>query len=314
MRYGQPDRVPYFEEGLRDGVLEQWREQGLPANADLSKMFGFDRRERIALKLGPRPGVKRWPTTRRGLAGWRKRLDGDDPDRLPKDWAERVRAWAGRDWLVELPLHSGLFLTMGVENWRRLAKLLCQLADRPDAVAEMMEIYGRFVARLAERVLSEVEVDFASFSEPIAGNNGPLISPQMYERVVLASYRPILEVLRGGGVETIVYVTYANPRPLLAGAVEAGFNCLWACEAETAAMDYRDIRRQFGRGLRLIGGIDLDALLAGKDAIDDEFRARVPPLLADGGYIPLADGRVRQNVPFENYLHYRRLLEEASGR
>ena len=76
----------------------------------------------------------------------------------------------------------------------------------------------------------------------------------------------IVEVLRGGGVETIVYVTYANPRALLAGAVEAGFNCLWACEANPDAMDYRDIRRQFGRRLRLIGGIDLDALLAGKDA------------------------------------------------
>ena len=31
MRYGAPDRVPYFEEGLRDDVLERWHKQGLPA-------------------------------------------------------------------------------------------------------------------------------------------------------------------------------------------------------------------------------------------------------------------------------------------
>ena len=36
----------------------------------------------------------------------------------------------------------------------------------------------------------------------------------------------------------------------------------------------------------------------------------LPPLLASGGFIPLADGRVREDVPFDNYVYYRRLLEE----
>ncbi len=29
MEYGKPDRVPYFEEGIRDDVLSLWRRQGL---------------------------------------------------------------------------------------------------------------------------------------------------------------------------------------------------------------------------------------------------------------------------------------------
>jgi hypothetical protein len=44
------------------------------------------------------------------------------------------------------------------------------------------------------------------------------------------------------------------------------------------------------------------------------MEAIVPPLLAQGGYIPLADGRVRKDVPFANYAYYRRLLEEMTGR
>ena len=74
-------------------------------------------------------------------------------------------------------------------------------------------------------------------------------------------------------------------------------------------MDYRDIRREFGRNLRLIGGIDLDALRHGKEAIRREIDEKVPPLLADGGYVPVADGRIREDVSFENYAYYRRLLE-----
>jgi hypothetical protein len=30
--------------------------------------------------------------------------------------------------------------------------------------------------------------------------------------------------------------------------------------------------------------------------------------VADGGYVPLADGRIRVDVPFENYAYYRQLL------
>jgi hypothetical protein len=78
-------------------------------------------------------------------------------------------------------------------------------------------------------------------------------------------------------------------------------------------MNYPDLRREFGRDLRLIGGIDLDTLREGKAAIRQEIESKVPALLTDGGYIPLADGRVREDVPYENYVYYRELLKEIIG-
>jgi hypothetical protein len=107
-------------------------------------------------------------------------------------------------------------------------------------------------------------------------------------------------------------VTYANARLLLPSILKWGFNCLWACEVNVEAMDYRQIRREFGRDLRLIGGIDLDSLRHGKEAIRREVEEKVPPLVADGGYVPLADGRVRADVSLENYLYYRALLEKVT--
>jgi uroporphyrinogen decarboxylase len=78
-------------------------------------------------------------------------------------------------------------------------------------------------------------------------------------------------------------------------------------------MDYRELRREFGRDLRLIGGIDLDVLRRDRDAIRREVESKVPPLLAEGGYIPMLDGRVRADIPFENYVCYKRLLEKMTG-
>jgi uroporphyrinogen decarboxylase len=175
-----------------------------------------------------------------------------------------------------------------------------------------MAIQGEFAARLAERVLKDVEIDAVLFSEPIGGNYGPLISPQMYEDMVLKNYEPVFAVLSKYGVDIIVLVTYANARALVPSMLKWGFNCLWACEVNIEEMDYRNIRQEFGRELRLIGGIDLDALRRDKDTIRREIEEKVPPLVADGGYVPLADGRIRADVPFENYVYYRRLLERVT--
>ena len=312
MRYGTPDRVPRFEDGLRDDVLERWREQGLPPDTEPSDMFRMDRREQIPVDLELRPELKKWPTSRRGLKALRRRLDPDAPGRLPDDWPQRVDAWRTRDHVLQLPAHRGFFLSMGVRTWDRFTDALYLLSDAPSLAIEIMEIYGEFYARMAERVLRDVDVDFATFSEPIGGSSGPLLSPRSYERFVLRSYRPVIDALRRGGVETIFFLTYANARALLPVVLDAGFDGLWACEVETNAMDYRSLRREFGRSLRLIGGIDLDVLLVDKAAIRREIETKVPPLLAQGGYVPLADGRVRPNVPLENYRYYRQLLEKVT--
>ena len=132
----------------------------------------------------------------------------------------------------------------------------------------------------------------------------------MYEEFVLKSYEPVLDVFRRHRVETIIFRTYANARPLIPRILKRGFNCLWACEVNIRAMDYRALRREFGRDLRLIGGIDLDAVRRGPEAIRRELNERVAPLLEDGGYIPLADGRIREDVPYKHYVCYRRLLGE----
>jgi len=312
MRYGAPDRVPYFDEGLRDGVLEQWRQQGLSAEADLATMFRYDRREELPVQFGLRPEPKKRPVSRYALKTLRRRLDALDRGRVPDDWQQRVHQWKGRDHLLQVRCHSGLFLSMGVNDWPSLSEVLYLLSDRPSHVLQILDLYAELCVRLMPRVLQEAQPDFALFSEPIGGSNGPLLSPAMYERLVLRSYRPIIEVLHQAGVETIVFLTYGNARALLPRVLDAGFNCLWACEVESEAMDYQALRREFGRSLRLIGGIDLDALLSGKAAIRREIETKVPPLLEQGGYIPLADGRVRQNVPFDNYRYYRELLQKVT--
>ncbi len=312
MHFGKPDRVPYFQEGIREEVLQEWSRQGLGSVADLAGMFPIDGREELEIDGYPHPGLIRWPASVSGLGGLRRRLK-PDKSRLPEGWRKRVSLWQIRQDVLMLEVHHGFFLSMGVENWNRFAQVIESLIDSPEYILEVMRIEAEMVAKLADQFLSEVQIDAAIFSEPIGGNNGSLISPRMYEKFVLSTYIPVLEVLKRHGVEVIILRTYANARVLIPSMLNFGINCLWACETNAEAMDYRSIRGEFGRELRLIGGIDLDVLREGKEAIRREVEEKVPPLLEQGGYVPLADGRVRADIPFENYIYYRQLLEKVTG-
>jgi len=315
MRLGTPDRVPCFDEGIRPEVVRAWQDQGVSGEDDLFRMVSMDRKETLETDLYPKPDITDWPKGMYQLDRFKKRLDPFDNKRLPKAWHEKVAAWHGREHALLLYVHEGFFLTMGVEDWKRFMEVMNLLVDEIDLVRQMMHIQGEFAAALAHRVLQEVEIDAAIFSEPIGGNDQPLLSPGMYEDVVLKSYTPLFDVLRQHGVETIIFQTYANARLLIPLILKWGFNCLWSCEAETREMDYGNLRKEYGRDMRLMGGIDLDAILGGKQAIDKELTTKVAPLLEAGGYVPLADGRVRPDMPLANYLYYRKRLDEiVSGK
>lgn len=312
LNYGQPDRVPYFEEGIRKEVIKLWYKQGLAKSTQLNNLFPMDQREDISPDLDPRPIPKKWPSCQNDLSTWQERFDPLDKKRLPRNWENRLKKWRKREHVLMLQVHQGFFLSLGVYNWKRFHEVINLISDNPSFILDYMQMQGQFAAQLADNILNQVDVDAAYFSEPIGGNDRPLLSPQMYEYFILSSYKPILNVLHKHNVSTIILLTYANIRVLIPSILKFGFNTLWACETNAKEMDYRMLRRQFGRDLRLIGGIDLDALRKDKEAIRKEIEEKVPPLIDDGGYIPIADGRVRTDVLFENYVYYRELLQKLT--
>jgi hypothetical protein len=290
MKFGTPDRAPYFEEGVREDVIEEWRKQGLPSDKNPTDLFRQDNYLEIQLILDPLPDFDEWPTS--------------------DNWQEIIDITRQEDTVIFLRVHRGFFLSMGIYKWERFSDVMFMMLEDPEFVHAAMTIHGEFVADFFDKVLQEIKVDAAVFSEATGGNEGPLISPEMYEEFALQHYKPLLTVLDKHGVDIKICRTYANSRLLIPYLLKYGINCLWACETNIDSMNYTGLREEFGRDLRLIGGIDLDALRLDREAIELEIKRKVPSLLAEGGYIPLADGRIRKEILFENYSYYRNLLEK----
>ena len=315
MDYAPVDRAPYFEEGLRPEVIEAWKDQGHVVEARLSQLPPGDTRVELQPDLFPRPlpNDSDWPMDAKGYDRYFSRLKIRGQKRFKDEWPDKESQCCDGESVRMLRVSRGFFQAMGVFSWQRFYQVMKLTIQDPGLVHDVLQRYGLFLTAIARRLLEKTQVEAAVFSEPIGGNTGPLISPKMYRDLVLPGYVPLMRELKEQGVRWFIFRTYANARALIPVVMQFGFNCLWACEVNLQAMDYLDIRREFGRDLRLIGGIDLDALRQGGRAIQQELRAKLPPLLADGGYIPLADGRVRQEVPFKNYLQYREMLAELAG-
>jgi uroporphyrinogen decarboxylase len=65
--------------------------------------------------------------------------------------------------------------------------------------------------------------------------------------------------------------------------------------------------------LVISGGLDKRELAKGRKAIDAMLERIIPPMRARGGYIPTCDHGVPEEVPYVDYLYYRKRVVELGG-
>jgi uroporphyrinogen decarboxylase len=321
LRYGQPDRFPYFDYTIREDVLACWHRQGLLPDADVESMFGLERWEivgphsRVELDLRARPEFRGRLQTRDDWERLKGHYDPASPGRYPANWADLLVSWQQRDYPLGLIVWRGIFLPLQVGEWDTLTDLLYLFYDDPVLVEEMVTTLADFNLATLERALTEVEWDFVLFEEPVASNHAPVISPAHYRRFCLPHLKRIAERVQAAGVDLLVADSRGAIAPLIPVWLEAGLNTLWLGAVAASGLDYRQMRQRHGRDVRLIGGLDWRIMNRDRAAVKREVMGVVPPLLAQGGYIPFLDGRVRTGMSFANYAYYRQLLRElAEGR
>ena len=305
------DRPPLLEEGVREEVIEAWHAQGLPAGKTHLDIFGLTPHENVG------PDI----TFSEKYAGRIMSLSDREygrafcasRQRFAEDWPETVKRLENRGHIACIWAYRGMFQALGVGAWPTLRQALRALVKEPALVSARMEMYGEFCAAMLTMAMQDVIPDFIYLSEPISDNRSPLVSPGMYREFAVPALGRIIAAARAHGCGNILVSTYGNSAALLPLLLDAGVNMLWISEAaEAPELDYRNIRQKFGPRLGLIGGIPMSVLRSGPSGqMGERLRGVVCPLLQSGRYIPLAGGRVREDIPWPSYRAYREALAEA---
>jgi uroporphyrinogen decarboxylase len=186
--------------------------------------------------------------------------------------------------------------------------------EQPTLIHEIMEHWTDFYIRLASRVWEGVRFDFVYLWEDMAYKGGSIISPRLVCDFMLPYYRRFIDHVRGLGCEVFIVDSDGDVTQLVPLFISVGVNAMLPFEVQ-AGMDVRFFRRQYGKDLAIIGGLDKRSLTRGPVAIEGELRSRMLPMLASSGYIPSLDHTVPPDVSLADFQYFidrsRALSEEA---
>jgi len=240
---------------------------------------------------------------------WGERMRPNLDTRIGPGWRESLEAWRARTApsIIISDRWGGFFGPL--RNMLGVERLCMTFYDDPAFIEEMMDADADLTIAIMEQVLDVTAIDAFVFWEDMAFNHGPLLSPELARKFMLPRYRRVADFLRRRGVKYIGLDSDGQIHPLIPVWLEAGLNFLYPFEVQ-AGMDVLDVRRRYGRDLRIWGGVDKRALAKGPAAIDAELE-RVRPLIEEGGYIPHTDHSCPPDVSFANYCHFMERLEQV---
>jgi len=221
--------------------------------------------------------------------------------RWPPDWEKRIRKWNVPDRETVLFLDGGCLFGI-LRNLAGVEYSSYLFYDAPDLVDELFERIHYVCKEGLKRVLGRVPVDYLGFGDDIAFKTSTLISPAMFRRFLLPRYKNVVSYARDHGLDIVSYDSDGNLNPLMDLYFEAGVDGFLPCEV-AADMDPVDLRRRYGKRIKMIGGLDKREIARGKEAILRELK-KVPPLIAEGGYIPKIDHSVPADVSLDNFRFY----------
>lgn len=241
----------------------------------------------------------------------RERFRPDLAARIGADWAPRLGAYRSRDFpLIVVSDRWGGFFG-GLRGMVGVERLCMLFYDDPGFVEEMMDSVADFIIEMMRRILEHTDVDAYVFWEDMAYNHAPLVDPELYGRLAGPRYRRVVDFVRSRGVPHVALDSDGRVTSLIPVWLDAGIDALYPFERQ-AGMDVLEVRRRFGRELRLWFGIDKRALARGKAEIDAELE-RVRPLLEEGGYVAGLDHSCPPDIPLANFRYYMERLWTTVG-
>jgi hypothetical protein len=319
---GQPvDQMPFFEEEIRDDVLEAWRKHGMPAhlNADTYRSyFGLDRIDTVPVRFSPQRGELT-------KASDFKRIMRDYEERpvkflTPAYWQEKAQQYEKRDFPLGIIGWNGFQLPFfppspHVEHneWQNMVNLYYQIKDNPAAAREALRFVTDYYISIVTLALRYVRVDFVNIREPIASPTGTVISPRDFASLVLPIYPRLIAAYRRLGIPVILFSSISNVSAILPPVLDCGFDGLQITQLAQTSISYTQIGQRYPQ-LLLLGGIDATMLLQSRNAVVGEVKHKAIPMRQRKHWLPALDDTVRANVPYQRFLTYRKALMEYTAK
>lgn len=343
MHYGEFDRMPVIHWAGWPETKERWIKEGMPADVDEHKYFNaVSMWSSIGVDLGLYPlfeeevleetdeyrifrdtdGVVQqdWKhksciphyidftlKTAKNWDEYKKRLQPDSV-RIPSDLDNKITSVENSG----LPIGINTASMMGwIRNWMGVVNMSYLMYDARDVYADMVNTLAELVCWGIDQVIPRMKTkpDMGFGWEDICGKSGPLVSPGIFKKCVAPGYIKIRQKLEEYGVKLLGIDSDGKVESLIPYWLDAGVNIQFPVEIGTWNADPMELRKKFGRELRIIGGLNKLELEKGPSAIYDEINRRIP-LMKEGGFVVMPDHLITPGTSLKNYKYYLQKIRE----
>jgi uroporphyrinogen decarboxylase len=170
---------------------------------------------------------------------------------------------------------------------------------------ELLELLTEWMLESIDALLG-APLDMLMLTDDYADQRGMIFGLDKWRRFFKPHYRRLFARIRKAGVYSALHVC-GNAAPAVPDLIECGLDCLESLQPE--AMDVYKLKREYGRDLRLWGGLGCQStLLSTPAAVRQEVRRLKRELGKGGGYILNGAKGIMEDTPVPNVIAY---LEEA---
>jgi len=192
-------------------------------------------------------------------------------------------------------------------------ELLYMFYDDPALVHACMRAWFDLADAVTAEHQKYVSLDEIFLAEDICYNHGLLISHDMVREFLFPYYQQLIDNAKKRQLDkTKTMHIHVDTDGFSDVAIDlyreigmdylSPFEVASNCDVVRTAKEYP--------GLLISGGFDKRIMAAGKDAIDREVDRILPVMKARGGYYPTCDHGVPEEVAFDDYMHYRKRIQE----
>jgi uroporphyrinogen decarboxylase len=193
---------------------------------------------------------------------------------------------------------------------RGMVDALLDMASEPELARTMFRRCADFAIWLGEQACERFDLDWYWTGDDIAGQQLMLMSPASWRSLIKPELARVFEPGLRRGLP-VAYHCCGALRPIIPDLIEMGMTVLNPVQANCPGMEALELKREFGKDLTFMGGVDTQGLLpVGTVAEVRRATARlIQGMTSDGGgYILAASHTIPPETPEDNIFA---MYEEA---
>ena len=188
---------------------------------------------------------------------------------------------------------------------RGIEQIFVDMVQNPEIAEAILSRVRTFYLKYLERVLEAArgKLDILVTGDDFGAQNGPLISPRMWEAFLGDGFTQYVSLAKQAGVR-VMHHTCGSVRPLIPLMLDRGLEILQSLQPEAAGMSPRSLKADFGARLAFHGGISIQKTLpfGSPEEVRQQVKETFEALGGGGGYIACTAHNIQADTPPENVL------------